>query len=292
LLYKKYHKLTINTAAEFNISLRISRFPGFPMLTRGLLPLPDDFSVSFWDDPKVFRNEKFGGLSVRDGFFLYVKMFFQNVRSARIYFQDISPFLPAFFLLGALIVFPPFKTREQKCCAYFIAALGLYISGYLFIYLEERYVWIAAPLMGFVSGLALEWLIESKNFSKVQQGIILFCYALSLLFYPCKYMYLNLNTGKEVLSLSSVLSASNIHGNIAADPGYWPEGLYVSYYLGGRFYGVPEYKVSPRDIEKTLLQYGIDYYLVFNKNAQIIQSGYYKELLQKNPFGVRVLKRI
>jgi hypothetical protein len=66
-----------------------------------------------------------------------------------------------------------------------------------------------------------------------------------------------------------------VHGNIASNS-EWMDTLTVSYYLNGKYYGMPRETNSSTDLQQELEDYKIDFYIVYNDTADLNLSDYHE----------------
>jgi hypothetical protein len=183
---------------------------------------------------------------------------------------------------------------RAKAAVKFMVATGLlYISGYLIIFVEDRYMWPVEVMLVIMAGVVVEAVWRDRRFPRL---VVVGMLALG-------WYTLTLQTNATMQDRQNANADIPVAAHqIAATPGYdcrslasnaqWEISSYMAFYLGCPYYGM----FGPYDIAKTgdqLNKYQVEYVLMWHtgdKKRDKAPLGYGPVGKMKS-YGITVLKR-
>lgn len=269
LLSFKYEKFVISSSGSYNFSLITSAdYPGDKpqYYDIGLLPPPDPYSISSWDDPTYYpvkTRDVFGSM---DHIYFQLKISWYNTKLLPYLFKWFSYF--GFALLAVLIYIPFFSQRKSRRDAtVFAYSTILYLAGYLLIFFEERYVLPAYFLLILVAFYTLDDFLSRFKFSSAIRCFLFLIVSFAFLKNPwhgTKEKSAGLQEGYYYRDAALRLKDKEWlhHKKIASSFEYELTGL-IAFLNQSYSYGCLNSKRSHEENSKSLEQHQIDYYLYF-----------------------------
>jgi len=294
IISKKYNTLTISTAGTYNYYVFLAGC-WHPMHTQGFLPPFPDQDFSPWEDPSFFKFNLPGNASVK---LIQAKLISQNLKTCIETYKSFSPlsrFIIINFIFLSILYFK--EVISNKNAVILFLTFLIYPSGYILLYLEDRYIWITGLLLILTGGYILNFIFRDTKPHRICKITVMLIFVLSFWWYPVRDLYNNRNKGKCFYTWSQIVKERyNLTGNIAGDSGYWWQTMYIAYHLKGKHYGEPWNKnVSFQYLKSGFNKYDIDYYLQWDKtNFKIIKelSSEYEEIKDNDlPFYIYKLKK-
>gem|GEM_PF-350162 len=277
----KTHRLTLGDSAAFtlnslnpdvrlkNSTELISGMARLPLLTLGFLP-PGPGGLSAWEAP-ILETEEFHSWSpfssARNALHL-LKLVFKNVYSVLIYYQIFSVFLiPT--LMAAIVLCLRFwrETVRDKTLLYPLLTVLIFPSGYIFLLLEDRYLWINWILLLLMSGVLMTRLFQLPGFGAARKTVVCAFVFGAFVAYPAKEIAKRRNSHKSYYLSAQTLGACGIGGRIASSDNYF-ESMYFAFHLDGHYYGVPRPAETAADTEEDLKTLSIDHFILWNPESE------------------------
>ena len=215
---------------------------------------------------------------------------FKNIYST-IYIYSKFSFLAIPIIIASLLlcIRSPDKLISQKNTFFPLVTMAIYSAGYILLLLEERYLWIIYVLLILMGGYLLNILYQKEASGNPRKKIVLMLFILSFVAMPLKNLIQDINTNKDIYTLSKILENQyGIQGNIASNKERH-KSLYLSYYLNSKYYGEAYNNIAEKDLPAELSKNDIDYYLVWdesNDETQILSS--YSEITSGGVPGLRI----
>ena len=233
----------------------------FPLERSGLVAPPYPGATSIWDDPHSLRVKPWSPWSSPADMAAYAGI----VRGFFSYFLlllgQFSPFaaglLLIFFWFGLKKGASPLSRREAW---QWLLPAGIYVSGYLLIWVEERYLWFLHLLLIVISlYLVRAWPVLRKSWAG---RTVLLLLLLSFAYYPVEKLVNYLGRGRNYHEMAVQLQAAHLPtlARIASNA-YWNESLYLCYYRGGLYYGSCTPYRDEAAVRAALQKHKIDYFL-------------------------------
>lgn len=182
------------------------------------------------------------------------------------------------------------KSREPVLFS--LISIIIFSGGYLPVVVEGRYLWIVDVLLILLGGYLISLLFKNISTKNVNTGIIkgtvLILFSLSFILMPLHFLHTNLNTGKDIYTLSEKLKNYGVHGNIATNDEL-VNNRYFSFYLNTTSFGQSKKHISRIELQKQLIKYNIDYYLVWGSSTPNIIG--YTEITKGKIKGLKIYKK-
>ena len=151
-----------------------------------------------------------------------------------------------------------------------LSGILLYVAGYALVYVEARYL-LPLAYWVLVAGVWLVWLIGARlNLSRrLRAGLLLFVVG-TVAWSPAYALAqgaLGNDAGLEVCrglyrAAQAMRVQLGVGGRIASNR-EWHQSLYLTWFLGGQYYGVAPAQADPEAVAQMLKDYDINYYFVW-----------------------------
>lgn len=270
LISAKYHTLTVGTAGAYNFShIR----PGHstdthPMLTDGFMPPPNPTAISVWEDPYYINIVPWSPFKSVPDFIYYLKYIAGNIYKclrglAFNYILDLT-------VISFVAIHLFSKKTLHKKVPYILLTLLLYPLGYFALYYDgQRYILIVPILLYILNAYLVNLFLLTYEKNRILKSSIsaILCaslIALTLVRIKNDYRY-DLNEMNDIYRVSTSIAKyyDMQHVNIASQNGDWYRTLGLSYFLNARYYGKARDDVTDEQLLRELINYRINYYLVF-----------------------------
>ncbi len=288
----KYHQIALGTGGKFNHALFGPEMKGvFPMLSEGFIEPPDSLAVSAWDDPSFMPVRDWSPFQSPDYFLFQTARVFDNIREVVRIYSGGSVFCAVILLAYLYLFLSRSRFKLPGNFFYPLWTLALYPVGYLMICVAERFLWPGMVLIVVMGGCFLDFFFRNAPFRAFWRRIILTAVVFSFLQAPVSNLMNNLNAGKNLHDLAQKLKKYQMKGNLAVNRDNWYEGLYLSHYLGMRYYGQPKAGEDATTFERDVRKYGVDWFLNFELNETALHFRGDDGLKDLGEYEVEVMKR-
>lgn len=290
-LYAKYHRITFGDSGRFAHNIQhpdLNTAYSLPIAQIGLIAPPTKFGLSSWDDPiiETSMSKPWGVLSSLKNFRHQLYLVARNIYSAILIYKDFSIF--SFLIISVLIVY--FFTNKNKISPvvpifYLNLATLLFLSGYLLLFLRDRYIWMNLLILVITLSILIEkYLLHLKAQLKT---ILIFLLMISFIIYPYKTLINGANQYKSFYTVANILKENcSLSGAIASNK-YYDLSTYLAFHSKNSYFGVPRFDSLSKDIESEISSRNIDYFLFWDpetENAKYAFLSKYKKLtLPKYP---------
>jgi len=271
IISEKYNSFTIGTSGEYNHALVGPESQGHPMHYLGFIKPPNNSAISAWEDPSYFKMERWNFYGSWDNLKHQMGIISINILKIILIIEYFS-FLSILIIICSLIFFlKKFIHKEFfNISVYFFLSFLIYSVGYVFVLVEERYLWIDYFILILLGGFFLNRLLKiSLIKTNYKKYFLIVAFLLSFILTPM----ITLSDGmsyvssqKELYFVSKELNDKGVNGNIASIGGYY-YSLYLSYFLESKYYGESQPNISSKDLKKDLDYHKINYLFVWN-NAE------------------------
>src|SRR5437660_4120929 len=136
-----------------------------PVYSYGLMPPPDARALSVWDDPSALR---FPPWPVKAQSLIYLG---QHVIGNAVGILRIVKSWSVFALALLLVAFA--RAGRRSVVSSTLASGALFAGGFLPLLVEERYIWILAPLLLLITAAIFDELADSGAFTRTSLGVLL-----------------------------------------------------------------------------------------------------------------------
>lgn len=270
-LTNKYKSVTISTSGKINfawIGPAKNIKPGGECLTSP----PNSTALSSWEDPYYLPLHQWSPLQSKESFIYQLKIVAMNMLKMREFF---------YYSFSVLIIFTYYFIKKRKdiknikSLNYLIFTMLLYVSGYMIIDVQPRYIWIAYIILFIISGCLLSSLFDNNIKSKKLVFLFIFLY---WIFPPTKELITRARGGDEYVKLAQTIHQYDIKGNIASNYGTYEDSFYTSYYLNSRYYGQIRSNETSEELCADLENNFIDYYFSWQikSSPEVDCKNYYK----------------
>ena len=288
LISSKEGKLTYGTAGSFNYELIGPQSNGFPQFNQGLSApgeINEEQALKPWSPFSSYSNFQY-----------QLKIIWNNIQQTLNIFQYFS-FLSIIILISYLIlnirllynlvVNKKQNTKKQLNLLYPLITIIIYAGGYLPVLVEDRYLWPIYILLILMGGYLINQLFKIEIFKKLNyylkstpitilKGVVILIFIFSFITMPINELHSNLNTGKDINSLSNTLKTQyNVQGNVATN-NQLLETQFICFYLNTTSYGQASKNIDDKTLTTQLKKYNVDYYFVWDDSSTHNLTGYYE----------------
>lgn len=268
LISSKEGRLTFGTAGEYNHALVGPQSSGFPQFYQGLSApgeINQEKAIKKWSPWESWTNFQF-----------QLNLIWNNTIQTLSIYQYFSSLALIIIIGSLLILITPLNNfidrNNREIVLFALVTIFIYSGGYLPILVEERYLWpvyiLLVLLGGSLIGIIFKNLLTTKsNYINLLKGSILIIFAMSFILMPINFLYTNLNTGKDIYTLSNTLKTQyGVQGNIATNDRLI-DTQYLSFYLNTTSYGQSKKDISDEELQLQLDKYKINYFLVWGNST-------------------------
>ena len=288
----KFGKIKISNAAAYNHAIVA---PGledkYSIEREGLIPPDDSVATSafetFDDMSHYHRMQDWSPFTSGANFLHQGKIVAKNFYLTCAKLEVLNP-LSIVIVLFIIIEGVRKKKISTLVSSYefnILLFIGLYISGYLLLRIQERYLWII-HLCILLFSLHLVNGIFKKDFSKKIKTISLFLLITSFTIPPVVKTAAMFNSGKDIFTMSQWLKEKNIKGNIASNSNY-TISLILSYNLRCKYFGIP-LTISDSTAMNELKKCNIDYILWWDNTEVPSFLNSYSEITYGSVIGLKI----
>lgn len=278
LISLKYGGLTISTSGSYNYALVGPESMGHPMLTSGLIN-PENGTISIWDDPSYLPVQKWSPIGSWANFIFQLNLLLNNTWQSINIIKGFSVLTLPIAILYTILCLYRYKGQVLRVTAlYPILSALLFLSGFIIIFVEDRYIWIITILLILMGGELITYVMKSsRNLLKSKDNpnirylsillalLMMISFALGPTMTIQYYMKQNPPLDKSLNDTGYELSHDySIRGNLASD-GKWGDTLGIAYYLNSPYYGVTKGD-NDNETENELMNNSIDYYIVWGSH--------------------------
>jgi hypothetical protein len=284
-LHWKYNEWMISSASKYSFSiLDENGIIHQPFeYDHTLQPLPYPAAYSGREDVPWLYDHSGPHIVYDKNAFIFIKLIFINCHKLALMLFGKYPFLLLFFI--PLILF--FVRNKTNRILFFqwpalykiILFAGLYVSGYLLISIEPRYVWILLISSTIILFRLLYFVF--KDFSENINKIIAFAAIVPFLVTTVFYVSTRINVNKEDYDLAiKIKKEIPAESNIAS---YYSQDLWNHLFMSSlhNYGGIASYK-NDNDLMNDLAKYKIGYIVLFSKKELELLP---KSLMEKYRIG-------
>jgi len=281
VISEKYGVVTIGTTGSYNYALVGPESDGHLMLYQGLISPPNEFSVSSWEDPSYYQVKKWNPLESKSNFIHQIKVLLNNIWQM-ILISLYLLFVPLFIIsLALFLLLRSKRTSVKNNIIFILGSIILYTSGYIFIWVEDRYLWFIL-ILTFILGFYILNILYDDNFIKKNLYKSLFVIlVISLAFFPLLSLSNYAGASSGFYETSVDLRSHGINGKIASNA-KWEIMNYFSYYLDSKYYGITKNQTDV-ELKQTLISNQINYYFAWGDSSS-------KDFLGENVYDTRYFK--
>lgn len=254
----RYGQFTIGTSGARTHAYAGPHSRGDTLGPHGFVAPPNATATSAWEDPSSDMLESWSPFASRENLLHQARIVGSNVWNVAVFFCYFSA-----LAVPILVVIVVTAQHDRERHRLLLLTLALYVAGYLGIWVEERYMWPTAVLLILIAGVGLtQWLPRMRLPRSAELMATGIC-AASFAFMPATELVRQFDAGRELRDLGvSLRDQYGVGGNIAAHNQYRTP-LYLTYHVGGRFFGTANRGLSEAQVEWLLLNHQINFYFVW-----------------------------
>ncbi len=163
LISLKYGGLTISTSGSYNYALVGPESMGHPMLTSGLIN-PENGTISIWDDPSYLPVQKWSPIGSWANFIFQLNLLLNNTWQSINIIKGFSVLTLPIAILYTILCLYRYKGQVLRVTAlYPILSALLFLSGFIIIFVEDRYIWIITILLILMGGELITYVMKSSR---------------------------------------------------------------------------------------------------------------------------------
>ena len=291
LISDKYGEITTGTSGKYNYDIVGPNFEAIP-LWYGFTKPTNDKAISAWEDPSYEKLNDWSPLNSWINFNFQLKIIWDNIFTTIGIIQSFS-YLALIILFAYIVMFLQNirKVISKNDILYPLATILLYISGYILIWTEFRYlllVWVLLILMG---GYLINLIFKNISLTDAGKVVLVLLFVLSFIILPISSFPKEIDQGKDIYLLSNdLIGKYNIHGNLASN-GEYHKSMKISYFLNSQYYGTSmnnNQNISDVELENNLKTYKIEYYFVWEKSSNDALLSRYTEVTNGSIPNLRI----
>lgn len=288
IISKKENKFLVSSSIEYNFKIvgpiiNPNAFDKMkhPVWVIGLVPPPYNHSIGAWEVLNKVEYGKWNAFENKKSFIHYLKVILRNLISVQSFYFGKDHGTVLFVLIGFLFFIDRKRIHSIISKNMLLILMTLpFTLPYLFVLVEERYIWIN----NIVFSLLLASIIEAY-WNANKSAIILFttAFCITLVDTPVYNLIYRNDTSdncEDIFNEKDEL-VKYIHGNIASvcTDEVFPESQYaksytVSYLINSPYFGMITLPKQTHQLARDLKQYNIDYLFSWDSNYQLPDSLY------------------
>lgn len=265
ILSSHYGRPTFSTSGSYNLSLMHPEAQ-HPMYTAGLIPPPAPHGVSAWDDPTLLPMPEWRWWHSIGDLKIGLQAMVLNVRKAALDFaQRLGVSFGLALALGASLPLGAWDRRRRRQLAALLLTAALYGGGYVLTakFLSHRYL-LAVGLLLTAAALFFAEQVRRRSSRRAPLGALLAGAVAASMAVSAGSLLLDEYWGGRPASLRLRAIAASLEdrvpaGSRMASDDDWHGSLSLSYWLDGRYYGLP----LPEDRKSQLQCENIDFLIVW-----------------------------
>jgi len=282
----KYGGPTMGRSGAFNYHMKMNapytKQLGYPYEFQ-LLPLPNPTAYSYWEDPSIVndRLKQNSKSNLKIQVFVTAQNIFALGRSVNYYnpfFFLIVIVLFVVLLRGLLARALIFK-RELITATLFV---GIYPSGYLLLFINERYQWVIFIFVLYISVLLFSEVAKKLALTRWEQLIAGLGFFLITAYAPAdrtQVIYRRVAPPQKAdmaksLEIKQIIPSK---AKIAYDR-HWGKGLLTSVMNDNRFHGVFGIDWTDDKVIADLQKYQVEYLVLYTDRAKTLMLPYVEQI--------------
>ncbi|MFQ3581454.1 MAG: hypothetical protein SNJ67_11245 [Chloracidobacterium sp.] len=270
-LYMKYGVWMIGSTGRYNYALAGPRMRFVHSMETSFFPPAEAGDTSAWTDPTRLPIKAWSPFESLEYAQYQVAMTFDRLRvMAFDHALDFSP-CALLLLIGLLVGLRLSPLLHGERIKIVVFGLVVYASGYALIYVEARHLlpiayWLIVASVWLILAIGANWKHVTPRLQAVLVGLVMISFA----WRPAQALVqgaLGQDAGLQVCqglyrAAQALKVQLGVGGRIASNQ-EWHRSLYLTYFLGGRYYGVAPEGASPEAVAEALNTYNVDYYFVW-----------------------------
>ncbi len=292
LLSHKYGTLTFGTAGQRAYCMVGPEYIGDDPVFEMLIPPPSASAISYWDDPTVVKMHPWRPWQSRALLQHQLKLIGTNMWAMVCQITTLIPFAVATLLCFVGLLITGFMRKPSgpepapsrllaTVTAPLLLTLAVFAGGYMPMFVEIRYLWLAVVLLILMTVLVLQSFAMAYRFRQGVWSFLAVWMVLTCALPPLNELVAKSHQGKDYFAMARKLSDGyGVSGNLASNE-RWDMSLFAAFHMGARYFGrVPEELADDEDrLVAALQEHGIDFYLVWGREDRIAKGPFTKNPL-------------
>ncbi len=268
---------------------------------QGFLPPPAS-GTSAWNDPTAIPVRAWSPFASKTDFLLQITTILRNLK------QLATQTLPSFSILGAALPVALaiglfiFRKRKDIRIGLSLLAVGmvLYSSGYLLLFIENRYFWVVAFLLAATVAVLSQAVssLSLTNAGRMAEQVIFAGVLLTFMNVPTLELVRGAGGGSPDLAICGNLfngagelrRVYGVSGRVASNAN-WHYTLYLTYFLQGQYLGQARPEASYDQIRNDLTRLKADYFFIWaDEKGNFEQLPFGKEITGGSVSGLRIYR--
>lgn len=267
VLQSKYGYFMFGSRGSFNTHFFNPRTPDYPMLVDGLIPSPNQYGVSTWDDPTLISLPSWSPFESEAYFQYQLNMIQTNIKKLFDYYLSFS-FLSIFIMVISVFLW---LKKKEKIILYTIITILTYPLGYVAISIEPRYLWPNYVLLILLGGYVTSYFIHHFPLRKEIKILLAVLILLTFFKTPISYFKNYRNVDHQFYDQSVVLEKHGIHHTTIASNTNWHQTLYTAVYNHNQYAGAVKPSQDYPQVIEELMRNHVKYYLIWNDDPLLFQ---------------------
>ncbi|OYT73793.1 MAG: hypothetical protein CFK52_00080 [Chloracidobacterium sp. CP2_5A] len=265
----KYGVWMTGSAGRYNQAWAGPRMAFAHPMEKGFWAPFEPGDTSAWTDPTRLPIQPWSVFESPDFAWYQLVMTLERLRViACDFLPELFPLALPLLLVALVVAWRQAETETGRRCRAALSAIAIYLAGYALIYVEARHLWTLAYLFcAMVVWLFAGWIARGPR--AAWSAALALC-AIALAWQPAQALRVAAQGKDEGLetcrglyrAAQAMRKQLGVRGRLASSA-EWHYSLYLTYFLGGRYYGVAP-AAAPDAIARALDAHQIDYYLAWS----------------------------
>lgn len=267
-LSAKYGHFTAGSSGSFNHAiLGPTGATGIPQHVLGFIPPPNPTAPSGWEDPTYIPVATWNPLASKANLAHQLRITGANAENVLVILKWYSLLLGGAIVGGLLLCRGPLDPRPLRPLSVVMAAVLIYPVGYLFVFLENRY--LAPPVLLLLPvGCLLLSAAQPQILTPARLRLALAVFCLTVLSRPAIHLVTDRGAGRPLYDQAARLAPLIPPGARIASDTHWSDALAIGFYRDAVYYGETRPADTAAQVEQSLRQHRIEYFLVWGDRIE------------------------
>jgi hypothetical protein len=238
--------------------------PNLQPMENRMQPLPDPYSVSFWDDPTTYQYKKWSPFESRTNFRYQLDLIARNSNDLWEALNHYTWLALPLMLLGIVLAASSADPAPRRPIRLVTIAMVLYPIGYLLLHAVDRFFSPMSIMMLIIGAAGVQAACRAIGWAWGRGSLVMVFICSSYLLFPPYDLNRHWKTDEGPIRLAESLKGILPPGSSIASNNQWGDLLTVSYLLDLHYYGI-DYDHRGNALERELNRFGgkVDYFMVW-----------------------------
>jgi|GEM_PF-1723767 len=265
-LHHKYDMWTFGYAGRLNLSWQVMPLPAAHVDFFNAPHLPD--SPTLWEDPYYAQGRLYHSFSSMVTFGNQLKIILHNMIKLIATLNELS-FLSIGLLMAMLLYV--FKTRSGMLLLFLLSVILLPV-GYLFIHIEQRFLWPAIFILLLSGFHLLSFFFRTYRFHYIAKNICWILFIASFLITPLNALQDMIGEGRTDYELAAHMRSDGRNLKLASNPEYYSVMRKAAFISGNQYYEIVQHQHSHEQLAYAAKEAGIEYFYFFYKDVSDLSN--------------------